>query len=395
MFIYRRIEDPREILPIAAKAFAIPFPEQDSAEAWLTSAISDGHELYGVYEDDQLLAGFLLYDYRMRLRNDIVPMGGIGLLCSRMDARGQGAVRHMIARSLSTMQESGFAVSVLDPFNESFYRKYGWEKLSRLKVIEVPPSQLDLPEDLDSQQWVATDLPFPDTASMDFYNAYAARHHTLAQRQAREWRQRTEIRAWNSKTVARGIVRFEHDERVAGLIGYSVLQGSGDFETIFAINLLAFEEERALREILRYIKRLSHQISLVRIDLPLDYDLWPYLTHRPDRWTIYDKFMLRIVSLEALDGLTIDAPDLSVRVDVEDSQASWNQQIWELAIADHVLHVRRAASADLRCRIAALSGVLSGFTDFRTMLASRRVEALPSYRGQDLPRTVNYLADYF
>lgn len=59
----------------------------------------------------------MLYDFRMRLRDSVVPMGGIGLLCSRLDARGKGAVRTMLRESLGTMRHKGHVVSVLDPFD--------------------------------------------------------------------------------------------------------------------------------------------------------------------------------------------------------------------------------------------------------------------------------------
>ncbi len=185
MFTYRQLDDPKQILPIATSAFAIRRPEQGAIDLWLAQSIEHGRELYGVYQEDQLLAGFMLYDFQMRLRNSVVPMGGIGLLCSRLDARGKGAVRCMLNNSLATMKQKGQIVSVLDPFDETFYRRYGWEKFSQFRILDTSPGNLRIPEDEHAAISIA-DLPFPDQASMAFYNTYAATHYTLAQRGHRE-----------------------------------------------------------------------------------------------------------------------------------------------------------------------------------------------------------------
>ena len=106
----------------------------------------------------------MLYDFRVRLRGSVVPMGGIALLCSRLDARGRGAVRFMIERSVETMREAWHVVSVLSPFDQSFYRKYGWNMFARRQRIEITPGLIRIPDE-DGIEHEAVDLPRPDGAS--------------------------------------------------------------------------------------------------------------------------------------------------------------------------------------------------------------------------------------
>ncbi len=394
MFEYQPIPQATEILEIASSAFAVRHPEQTGLREWLKTSVADGRELYGVYEADRLQAGYMLYDFDMRLRNAVVKMGGIGLLCSRLDGRGRGAVRAMLTESLKTMRDKKQVVSVLDPFDEGFYRKYGWEKFSRLKVVEFSPKALSVPE-YEASALTATDLPFPDEATQTFYNAYAARHYTLVQRGVREWRRRTEILGWNADAAARGVVTFSQGADVVGLLSYDILRKASEEKSTFVVHLAATEREDVFREMLRYLRRLSHQVSTVRFDLPLDADLWPYLSDRPASCKIQDTFMLRIVSIEALDGLRIDAPDQSVCIAVEDPQAPWNQGTWELSTASGVLHIAPADAPDLRCGIGSLSTFVSGFSTAQDLIAAGRMEALSSYAGQDLPPATPFLADYF
>jgi len=394
MYSYRKLDDPRQVLPIARSAFALRTPEQGSDEDWLDAAMKLERELYGVYDDDSLLSAFMLYDFDMRLRNSVVPMGGIGLLCSRLDARGKGSVRTMLAGALQTMKDSNHIVSVLDPFNESFYRKYGWEKFSRRQITELSPGILQLPETPDSDI-VATDLTFPDDDAMAFYNDYAAKHYTLAQRSPQQWKQRMKIFAWSEDVATRGVVRFTQDDHIAGLMEYELSRKATEYRSTFTVTLLATETNTALHEMLRYLKRLSHQISTVRLSLPVDVDLWPYFSDRPKDCTVRDEFMIRIVSMEALDGLAIDAPNLSVVIDVSDPQADWNQGVWTLSIDSGLLRVHRGGHPDLHCGIGALSSVLSGFSSFEEMIAAKLVEPLAAYLGQDFPKTIPFLADHF
>lgn len=394
MYSYRELDNPRQVLPIARSAFALRHSEQGSVEEWLSSAIEHERKLYGVYDGDTLLSAFMLYDFDMRLRSSVVAMGGIGLLCSRLDARGKGTVRTMLANALRTMKERGHIVSVLDPFDESFYRNYGWEKFSRRQTVELTPGTLCVPESSDSN-FVSTDLSYPDEESMAFYNDYASKHYTLAQRSQQQWASRMKVLAWNTDVAARGVVRFSQDEDIVGLMEYELSRKTHEYRSIFTVNLLAPSNESALHEMLRYLKRLSHQISMIRLNLPLDTEFWPYFSDRPKKCSVSDEFMIRIVSMEALNGLSMEMPDLCVTVDVADPQASWNHGVWMLTIDSGVLRVERGTQANVRCGIGALSSVIAGFSTFNEMFQAKRAEALNTYRGQDFPKTVPYLADHF
>jgi predicted acetyltransferase len=394
MYSYRELDDPRQVLPIARSAFALRYSEQGSVEEWLSSAIEHERKLYGVYDGDTLLSAFMLYDFDMRLRDSLVAMGGIGLLCSRLDARGKGAVRTMLIHALQTMKEQGHVVSVLDPFDESFYRNYGWEKFSRRQTIELRPGGLCVPES-SGPDIVSADLPIPDEKSMAFYNDYASKHGTLAQRSQQQWASSMELRAWSPDVAARGVVRFSQSGDVLGLMEYELSRKVSEYSSTFTVNLLAAGNEEALHEMLRYLKRLSHQISTIRLNLPLNTELWPYFSDRPTKYSVSDEFMIRIVSMEALNGLSMEMPDLCVAIDVADPQASWNQGVWVLTIDSGVLRIERGGQADVRCGIGTLSSVISGFSTFSEMFRAKRAEALGTYRGQDFPKTSPYLADHF
>ena len=394
MFDYREVTDLAAVEELAKSAFAILQPAHAGIGDWLQRSLDQGKRLYGIYEGDRLLSVYMLLDFRMRLRSSIVPMGGIGLLCSRLDARGRGAVRRMLGGALETMRTGGYTVSVLDPFDPSFYRKYGWEQFEQRQRVEMAPSLLDVPDDPEIDHEVV-DLPTADDASRSFYDDYARTHYTLIQRGDAEWSARTRIGTWSPTAAARGVVRVSRGGEVVGLIGYDLTGRTDDWHPTLTVNLLAARDEPARREMLRYVRRLSHQIKTLRFELPVGETLWPYLADRPAKREIRDRFAIRIVQMERLDGLAVEADNLTIAIDVVDEQAPWNAGVWRWTVEDATLRVERADRADLRCGIGPLSSVLSGFTDFAEMIAVGRIEALPTYAGQDLPRATTFLADYF
>ncbi len=384
--------DVDELVRVAKPAYTLRAVEREAIGPWVRDVIERGAAPYGVYEGTRLLAGYVLYDYRMRMRSSVVAMGGIGLVCSALAARGRGAVRLLLEKSIETMRDKGHVVSVLGPFDQSFYRKYGWEMFSRFQRLELAPGQFHVPP--AETEYEVEELASPDVASCNFYNGMAATRYNLAQRGEAQWIDRTELRSWHEDTAARGVVRVSRGGEVVGLIGYSVWREPKGDNTI-TVDPLLYADEGAKREILRFLSRLSHQIKTVRFDIPEDLELWPYTADHPSRRQVIDAFMARIVSVAALDRLRLESPDVEVVVDVVDAQAPWNQGIWTLRVREGTLSVEPGGRPEVRSGIGALSSVLTGFTTFAAMIAAGRMEALPTYRGQDLPRVTTFLADYF
>jgi predicted acetyltransferase len=389
---YRPIADIDPLVHIAKQAYTLRAIERETVDPWVRGVIERGAEPYGVYDGARLLAGYLLYNFRMRFRSSIVPMGGLGLVCSALTARGRGAVRLMLEKSVETMRERGHHVSTLGPFDQSFYRKYGWELFTRLQRLEIAPGQLDVPA--AECEYDVEELEYPDAASREFYNRMAASQHNLAQRGDAQWAERTGLRVWHEDTATRGVIKVSRGGEVVGLVGHEVWrEPKGD--STFTVDPFLFADEGGKREILRFLGRLSHQIKTVRFNLPLDLDIWPYISDYPKSRKVIDQFMIRVVALASLDGLQIDAPDVEIAVEVTDPQAAWNRGVWTLCIEGGVLHVGSGGNPDVRSGIGPLSSVLSGFTDFGAMIEAGWMEALPGYHGQDLPRVTTHLADYF
>lgn len=385
---YRPIKDVGPFLDVAQFAFALPYRDRARLEEFVQARLADGDELFGVYQEDRLLSAFMLLGFRMRLRGSLVPMGGIAFVCSRPEVRGKGCVRFMLEQALLTMRDRGHVVSVLYPFSLAFYRKYGWELFTQELRVRFPPGLLQVGEEPGIE---ARALPFPDDDSQAFYNEYARSHYNLAQRGEAQWRKELWPRA---EEAARGVVKFTRDGRVVGLLFYILVREEKD-QVRLLVPLFAPGDGAAKRAMLRFLKGLSHQVGTVELQVPADFSLWPYLADSPSTRALHDAAMIRIVSLEALDGLELSAPEMSLGVLVEDRQAPWNDGTFAFSVEGGRLRVDKGKMAQLRLGIGALSSAISGFTNFQELIAAGRVEPLEGYRGQDLPKATTFLADHF
>lgn len=380
----RIIEDLDPFLDIARVAFHIR--PREVLREYLGGLVSRGAEPWGIYHRGNLQAGAVLYPFRMRLRAGLVDMGGVGFLCSSLDARGHGFTRTLLVELLRIMREKDQAVSVLYPFSLDFYRKYGWEIFSRERRIRVRTRDLAVepPGGIEAKL-----LPFPDETAQEFYNAYARGHYTLAQRGQLEWWKALFTR---DDEVERGVVALARGEGPVGLIVYSVPEEGSRM----VVHLFIGRDEEARRAGLAFLSRLTFQFEEIEFLGPPDLELWPYLREPPVEDSFREPAMLRIVSLEALDGLPVAAEDMEITLAVEDPQAPWNRGAFTLVVEGGRLRVRRGGRPVARVGVGGLSTVLSGFTTFGELAAAGKAEVLsPEYSGQDLPRRLTWLADHF
>jgi len=375
MFECRRINSQKDYLDLMKFSFGIP-------ENWMSVASEHAGEIfnddlrdpYGAYDGSTLAAEYLLLSLKMRLRDSVIPMGGIGNVCTSPLYRGKGAVKFLLERSLKTMREKGQAVSLLYPFSRSFYRKLGWEEFDTMLRAKFSPGSIDLPD--QKVEVTIEEMEDADNEIREFYNEYASSHYSMILRDEEMWKSDFEFRTDND--VSKKFVKFKREGKTTGIV------------TIFLADDVATRHA-----MFRFLKGLSLQIDQIHAFLPPDFLLWPYLNERPSEVKIVPRTMIRIVDLELLNGLRIDAQDMRVGIKIVDSQASWNNGVFELSVEGGELSFARSDSFDLECDIATLSSVVGGSANFKEMIEFGRVKVSDGYKGQDLPKSLPFALQHF
>jgi predicted acetyltransferase len=114
-----------------------------------------------------------------------LTIGGVG---TKPEYRRMGCVRRLFEKAFELAPERGWVVSFLHPFSFSYYRMFGYEKISDHKIIEFPMKALDfvprcpdlrLLDSEDALQDVLTIFNIFSENRNIMFQRYNARHYSL------------------------------------------------------------------------------------------------------------------------------------------------------------------------------------------------------------------------
>ncbi|AKI97516.1 GNAT family N-acetyltransferase [Kosmotoga pacifica] len=391
MYEYRRSEDINTFMEIASFSFAVKKSRHELLRKYISEVLASGAELYTVHDGELMVAGYILYPFKMKLRDSMVTMGGIGLVCSRADFRGKGTIRFMLENAVKTMYEEGIQVSVLYPFNVGFYRKYGWEVFFKTKRIVIHPGIIDAkPDPLVDYCY----LPFPDNEVKDFYNEIAKRHYNLAFRNDYQWRRH--LMTYFSDEASCGVVKFKHNGKTTGMLTQFLSRSDTGYESSLTVKDFFYTDRETKDTMLAYLKSLSHQIKDITLVVPENFELWPYLNDRPKEEKLETSGMIRIINLKSLNGLGVDFELPTLKIKVRDRFLKENSGTFALSADGKKLMIQKTeVEPELECDIASLSVVLSGLSSFAELIEAGQVKVLDNYKLQDIPKSVTFHSEPF
>src|SRR4051794_31966949 len=128
-----------ETLRLSEYAFQYRVPEEK-----IPSSLEKlkSHKLLGIREGSALAAKLHIIPLAVHMNDDVWKMGGIAGVATFPEYRRSGYVKLLIIEALTQMKQDGQIVSLLAPFDFSFYRKFGWEILSDVKKVTIEKTNL-------------------------------------------------------------------------------------------------------------------------------------------------------------------------------------------------------------------------------------------------------------
>ncbi|MGM0641346.1 MAG: GNAT family N-acetyltransferase [Thermotogota bacterium] len=390
MFKFKEIEDIVEFSEIASFSFSVPNEDKDTLLKELSELQKNKEKLFGIFEDKKLISGLVLIDYNMRIRENIVKMGGIAFVCSRNDSRGKKSIKLLMEKTVDYMKKNNYVVSALYPFSLEFYRKYGWEmfqnsKIYKISTGEIVKSKLNEDYEYEEVRVITEDIK-------QFYNKYAAKNHNFCQKSQNAWDHFINFK-WNSQ-ISRGVIKFTHKDEIKGLILYSYSKNDKK-KSIYTIYNFIYEDANTKKLMFNYLASLSKQISEVYIFLPNDFVLWPHVNERYKTEDDLVSPMIRVIDIEKLNGLKTKGQDMNVNIEIEDKQAVWNNGIFNVKIIEGEIQITGSEEADITMNIGTFSSILSGFTNIEEMLDSGKATIIDNYNGTDLKKYPTFLNEFF
>lgn len=266
-----------ESLKLSSICFNNPFntegrSEEEHVEFLRTStenkALNDISVSLGAFSDtDELMSILCLVPYDFYFDGTSLPGTGIGNVCTYPQHRRKGAVRELFIDSMKRMYEGGSAFSYLYPFNETFYNKFGYQRLNN--SLQRNLSLVSLPEEKPTGSFHLLGLDATEDEFQQVYHAYASKLNLMVKRDEMDWKNIRDAKASLNNNYAYLYKDSEGTPR-----GYLVIKGIRSSEHSFlACREFIFDSQDTLKALLSFARTYASNYRSIRFYTPIYYNL--------------------------------------------------------------------------------------------------------------------------
>ncbi len=224
-------------------------------EEKMKEMIKDGIEIYGVFHDDNLVGGMMLFYYKMNLLNEVISACGIGSIAVDLCRKKEKVAREIMKFYLNKLREKGIPFALLYPFNPEFYNNMGFSFGTLLNQFKLYPK--DLPKKSDKNHIAKLDESHVPLLC-NFYNSMFKKTNGLIEKDEGEF-----LRLFKKDTNK--IFGCIKDGK---LIAYIISEfRRGNLESFLVNDLfiseILFENSEGFYEIMAFLKSQSDQFRYI------------------------------------------------------------------------------------------------------------------------------------
>jgi predicted acetyltransferase len=245
----------------AYPAFAVYSDEEKQQSASGYTELQDEHpfaDLYGLYKENQLQGGMILYDYKMNVLNQRVPAGGVGMVAVDLLHKKEKVAKELITYYLNHFKNKGTNLAILYPFRPDFYKKMGFGYGTKMSQYTIKPASFPKGNSKSHIQYLTSEDVNEITAC---YNRVVDNSHGMI-----------EMYDWEFKRIIKNpklkIIGYKSDGRIEGFITFTFKQYPNDNAVTNDIHIhrFVYENTNALMELLTFLNSQQDQIRHVIIN---------------------------------------------------------------------------------------------------------------------------------
>lgn len=314
------------------------------------------HKIIGIWQENNLAAKLHIIPLQIYMNEEKWNMGGLAGVATYPEYRRNGYVKALITESLKKMKEDYQIVSLLAPFDFSFYRKYGWEILSEHKKVTIDKGQLKfLDEGKGNIKRYTKETHSKEIENL--YESYCSKFTGMLVRDSKWWLEN--VYDDNSQIA----VYYNSSNVANGYILYHVKDRKMDIQEMLVL------DQDARAGLWNFICQHDSMIESATIKLSM-HDNLPYLlANTKIKTESYPYFMARIVEAEeCLKRFPFDSINESLFLHIDDVYAPWNNGSYliskdEIKVFREKLgsHCSHPPQKGIRLSINTLSTILFGY----------------------------------
>jgi len=403
--LIRNMQDDDFYAGLELLKFCFNFNVNDEQYDKLKSHFKSNETRYGVFFDDKLQSQLGILPFTFSYNGADFSAAGISRVSSYPEARRQGNVNRLLATAFNHLYQQRNTLALLTPFNVDFYRKYGWDVVS--KYVHVSLSIQQLPQyRRHTQRSVQAGAPEAREAVV-LYNAQAKKQGTYLVRDTAWWEFMVSPRKHHKAATS-----LDASGRAAGYLLYDVIDSEQpvNYQDIrgkrqLIIHELVYNDEVTRQELWSFISSFDSMVDNVDFsvaeDDPILFDLAGKEHHQKRKTHL----MGRIIDVFGFVNNYQFNPaeqDLTFILKVEDKQAEWNNKTWQLFIHKSgkatILPIPETEHHDIDIHISALTVLLLGYqraqhlADRESMTAAEEVLKILDSR---IPYSSNFHPEFF
>jgi predicted acetyltransferase len=320
--------------------------------------------------------------FLMRFDHHSVPMSGIGGVGTLPEARSGGYVRLIFEKLLPNAYENGAIFSNLTPFSHAFYRRFGYELSCARNKVSIPTKEFVYLKPHGTFLQIFPIFPVsPKDDTSDLNAVHSAYISDLNHGICRDYWEHN--RAWrqfiNNDPYSTGIflyIWYNDEGKPKSYIKYQDEKNGGRGDSM-DVKELAFVDKEGLYGALGLVRGLISQYATFTWAMPTFIDPADFV---PDMWAvkqhIVPRDMTRIINVKAaLERMRRPTGQGQYTVDVIDAYISANQRRFLVEYGPEGSHVSLTRQdADMRCTVAALSQLVTGYRTLENALLSKQTD---------------------
>jgi predicted acetyltransferase len=351
-------EDLNQVIKLHQYAYGF-WTDKEVTEADFAHIIPE--DTLGLFEKGELVSVLTIMKTQQSVRGVLKGMGGISMVGTFPEARMKGYVRTIMQSAFLEMKETGFCVSMLEPFRETFYLRFGYVPAYDQLRLKAPLEGLRFPSDQSlGDEWTFNRVP-----GREAKDAYMTFIQDFAPKVFHGYAFNPDIRdeEWNYRNKDRLFVFVKKGGNIEALARYKI-KGYMHFEqSELIVQEMYWRNPAAQAALFNYLGKHRDQFQTIRMDVPYGADFQRWFEDLKDWIEIkfWHPWMIRIIDAkEALRDLPAPV-DGELSIKLTDPQCGWNNATYLLQSTDGKLAASSTKrTAQIETTIHGLSALVYG-----------------------------------
>ena len=328
---------------IIGTAFLHGWNEKESEEKFRKQGSGEeprAEEAWGLYDEEgHMQTSFVTTTRKVSFEGSVIPISEVNMVASLPEGRGSGNVRALMGEVLRDFRKRGDVFAVLHPFSFAFYRKFGFDLISKSMTQKLPVSEL---AGYTCRHTVRQVRSQEDTnAARVLYEQYIMKRNLADLRTDKDWEYRGNGEFGEPDWFSRGKQQYSYvfsDESGDHAYMKFVFEPGpeGPFSGDMRVTELVYDSPAAFMSVLGFIYGMRAKLENVILSVPDDIDLSvmiPECDHIEQ--TLGGHLMGRVLDVEKVLYL-LRQPEGSGRycIQVEDAFLPENSGIYTVSYQD-------------------------------------------------------------